>query len=97
MPLRQDKLPQLSQHSTAQHSTAQHSTAQHSTAKRSYDAAYVKLKFLVLIGLYPLDAYAYFDPGTGSLLMQLVIALVAGGAIFLRNITGKISVQWQKF
>ena len=57
---------------------------------------YNKLKLLAILGLYPLDAYGYFDPGTGSLLIQLAIALVAGATLFFRRVMSKISILWQK-
>lgn len=46
--------------------------------------------FLLCMLFYPTYAYAYIDPGTGSLILQ---ALVAGGItclIFIRRIRDKI-------
>lgn len=46
--------------------------------------------FLVCFFCLPASAYAYIDPGTGSLILQ---ALVAGGItclIFIRRIRDKI-------
>ena len=51
-----------------------------------------KLKFLFLIfGLisYTSPAYAYLDPGTGSILLQGLIAGIASAMAFL-------SIYWQK-
>ena len=48
----------------------------------------------VLLVLYDV-AYAYIDPGTGSFILQAVLASLIGGAfavkLFWRNITGGIS------
>ncbi|MCB0358545.1 MAG: hypothetical protein KDD44_02885 [Bdellovibrionales bacterium] len=45
--------------------------------------------------LLPQTAYAYIDPGTGSLLVQLLLAGVAGVGVFFkvmwRRVTGKPS------
>jgi hypothetical protein len=34
--------------------------------------------------LLPVKAYAYLDMGTGSMLLQLLVAGLAGAAVFLR-------------
>lgn len=39
--------------------------------------------------LYPVSAHAYLDAGTGSLILQALIAAVAGAALGIR-------VYWQK-
>ena len=33
-----------------------------------------------------IKAHAYFDPGTGSLIIQAIIALVAGSALFFKRL-----------
>jgi hypothetical protein len=40
--------------------------------------------------LLPLDARAYVDPGSGSFLLQMVIAAVLGGLITLRGYWSRI-------
>ncbi|WP_454646508.1 hypothetical protein [Bradyrhizobium liaoningense] len=40
--------------------------------------------FAALFALEPTSAYAYLDPGTGSVLLQGVIAAVAGGLLAIR-------------
>ena len=45
---------------------------------------------LILAFLSPQAAYAYFDPGTGSLLIQILIASVGGLLIFYNKILLKI-------
>lgn len=53
----------------------------------------LKFKFFFVIfiwAFFPLNAYAYIDPGTGSLILQ---ALIAGGItamIFIRNLRDKV-------
>jgi len=50
----------------------------------------------VIIGLFlltlirPNVAHAYVDPGTGTLLLQMVIAVIAGSLFFLRSVRTKI-------
>ena len=40
---------------------------------------------LVVIGtLLPMPAYAYLDPGTGGMLLQLLVGAIAGSLVFLR-------------
>ena len=36
------------------------------------------------------DAYAYIDPGTGSLLLQAIIGAIIGSAMFIKIFWGKI-------
>lgn len=43
------------------------------------------LAFLVVIDLsYPQDAYAYLDPGTGSYLIQMLLAALLGGLFAIK-------------
>ena len=48
------------------------------------------LKLLCLIFIlciFPLvKAHAYFDPGTGSLIIQAIIAFIAGTTLFFKNL-----------
>ena len=46
---------------------------------------------LIVIFLFPVHAYAYFDPGTGSLLFQAFVGSVAMVAVFWGRIKGSIS------
>ena len=41
--------------------------------------------FLLLFVFYPLNAYSYFDPGSGSYLIQLIIAFIASCFVFFKN------------
>ena len=46
------------------------------------------LKYLVLyflLILFPTQAYSYFDPGSGSYLIQLFIAFIASCYFFITN------------
>lgn len=49
---------------------------------------------VLLFGL-PVSAYAYLDPGTGSYIIQVAIALIASGLfaikIFWKNIKEKVA------
>lgn len=45
---------------------------------------------VVLALVFPRDAYAYLDPGTGSLVIQTVIAAVAAAAYAVRSYWGRI-------
>ncbi|MEE3329312.1 MAG: hypothetical protein VX246_00465 [Myxococcota bacterium] len=38
----------------------------------------------VVAVLVPTEAYAYIDPGTGSYVVQAIVAAVAGGAMAMR-------------
>jgi hypothetical protein len=51
----------------------------------------LKLTFvLFVIALtFPKDTRAYLDPGSGSYLIQILVAAVAGGGLILKS-------QWQK-
>jgi hypothetical protein len=42
-----------------------------------------------LVLFFATNAYAYLDPGTGSMLLQGLIAAVAGGALIMRAHWGK--------
>ena len=43
------------------------------------------LYFVLLVMLFPKIAYAYLDPGTGSYLIQAVIALLATGGFLIKT------------
>lgn len=49
------------------------------------------LALLVLI-VFPRDAHAYIDPGTGSLAWQLILSTVLGGTFYARR---TIRIAWQ--
>ncbi len=42
---------------------------------------------------FPTTAHAYFDPGTGSILIQIVVGAMATAAVFWRRIKLSI-VSW---
>ena len=50
----------------------------------------------VLIIAYPINAYAYIDPGTGSILIQILIGVVAVLAISSRRIYYRIKKLFGK-
>ena len=45
---------------------------------------------LVFIIFYPVSAYAYLDPGTGSIILQAILGGIAAGFM-------TISIWWHKF
>lgn len=48
------------------------------------------LLVLALTAIGTPDAYAYIDPGSGSLLLQMLIASIIGGLFYLRGLTAKV-------
>ena len=46
---------------------------------------------ILLLVFFSPDAYAYIDPGTGSLVIQAIIAIIAGAGIFISQVRMKIS------
>lgn len=51
----------------------------------------MKLLIVIIAVLFPVQAYAYFDPGTGSMLIQVAVGLMAGIAVFWGRIKAYIS------
>ena len=51
---------------------------------------------ILLLGVFASPAHAYLDPGTGSIILQTVVAALAGSLmaikVFWRNITGFFAV-----
>jgi len=45
----------------------------------------VLLYFVFLALLFPKNSYAYLDPGTGSYIVQAVIALLATGGFLIKT------------
>ena len=52
----------------------------------------MKLIFAIIyiLILFPNFSYAYIDPGTGSIILQALIAMIAGISVFFSNIKVKI-------
>ena len=46
--------------------------------------------YFILIILFPSNAYAYLDPGTGSIILQAILGFVAA-------VVASISIYWTKF
>lgn len=53
----------------------------------------MKLFLVIAAVFFPIQAFAYFDPGTGSMLIQIVIGAIATIAVFWRKIKTAI-VSW---
>jgi len=44
------------------------------------------LLYIAMVGLlFPMDAWAYIDPGTGSLWLQMVLGVLIGGMAFFKG------------
>lgn len=52
------------------------------------------ISFLTLI--FPFNTYAYLDPGSGSFLIQIVAATLAGGGYFLKTNWDKIKQKFNR-
>jgi len=48
------------------------------------------LAFILVSSIAPQKVYAYLDPGTGSYLIQIIIASVAGGGYLIKANWGRI-------
>ena len=46
--------------------------------------------------LFPLPAHAYIDPGTGSIVLQMILAAIAGGVFFFRNAVARFFSLFRK-
>ena len=51
---------------------------------------------MLLVVLFPSDAYAYLDPGSGSMIFQTIVAVFAGLAYGVRLYWGKIRGLFQR-
>jgi len=52
------------------------------------------LTFVILI--FPLSAYAYLDPGTGSIILQGAIAAIAAGLVVMKTYWYKVKMFFGK-
>lgn len=46
---------------------------------------------VVLVGLLPATAHAYIDPGTGSFVLQGILAAIVGAGVAIKLFWGKIA------
>jgi len=53
------------------------------------------ISFLLLIG-FNRSAHAYFDPGTGSLIVQIIVGAIATIAVFFKQILNSIKGFFKK-
>lgn len=49
-----------------------------------------------LLAVLPLDAYAYLDPGTGSMILQAIIGGIAAGLVVVRAWWDKIKLGFAR-
>lgn len=54
------------------------------------------LYFFILITFFPINAYAYLDPGTGGLIIQALIASLVGIGVFFKKIKNKFLRLFKK-
>jgi len=48
------------------------------------------LSSLLLLNVFNLKAYAYLDPGVGSMALQILLTVIAGCLIFFRSSVKKL-------
>jgi hypothetical protein len=58
---------------------------QHGTSRAAVNLAVLAF----LLAFLPADAQAYIDPGSGSLILQLVLSGIAGAAFMARRVIGR--------
>ncbi len=63
------------------------------TSLKKHEAALFALFLIIVV---PSTAHAYIDPGTGSYLVQILIAIFAGGAFILRTFWANIKGMFSK-
>jgi len=54
----------------------------------------IAVSFSLLYLMFPQTAYAYLDPGTGSYILQLAIAILLGGSLVIKIYWRKIKVYF---
>lgn len=59
-------------------------------SKRGRSAVVVVAALFVIFSLFPLEAHAYLDPGTGSYILQLALAALVGTVFAIRLFWGRI-------
>ncbi len=52
--------------------------------------------FMALVAYYPSPAYAYLDPGTGTMIVQVIIAGIAGALVSIKVYWVQLSVWIKK-
>lgn len=52
---------------------------------------------ITILIFMPLNVYAYLDLGTGSYVIQIVLAMVLGGLYTLKILWEKIKIFFKKF
>ncbi|KJS12088.1 MAG: hypothetical protein VR67_11500 [Peptococcaceae bacterium BRH_c8a] len=53
--------------------------------------------FVIFLISFPQVAYAYIDPGTGSYIMQTILAAVLGFAFIIKTYWNKIKLVFKNF
>ena len=61
-----------------------------------FEQIFTFLYFVTLIIFFSTDAYAYLDPGTGGLIVQILIASLLSIGVFFKNIKNKILELFKK-
>lgn len=52
---------------------------------------------LLSVTLFSNPAYAYLDPGTGSMIVQMIIGVIAGASVAIGAFWGKIMAFFNSF
>lgn len=52
---------------------------------------------VTLLAYQPINAYAYLDPGTGSMLLSVIVGVVSSGYFFIRKLPSLIRATFFKF
>lgn len=66
---------------------------------REYAVRFIVV-LVILVGfqlLFPRQSYAYLDPGTGSFIIQMLIATLAAGLFMLKVYFKKVKDFFKKF
>ena len=53
--------------------------------------------FLVMFVVTARDVHAYVDPGTGTMILQIIAALVAGALFYVRQIRVTVASWFSRF
>jgi hypothetical protein len=54
------------------------------------------LALIVTVAVYR-PAFAYLDPGTGSILLQVLLGGVAGGLVVVKLYWSRVKLYWSRF
>src|SRR5215813_6001226 len=70
--------------------------AQHFWSAWSKHSLKVTAVVLLVVVLLPVDAKAYTDPGTGTFLLQMMLAAITGSLFFVRTLRHRIRTLFKR-